>query len=112
MQEGRIAIIFADYRVTEKQIKILTDILASRIQITQLNLSGNKLTNDCVVDLFLRASSSFSTLRELDLGNNALGDESIECIASCLERSKCDKLVKLDLCNNSLKLSSVKALAL
>jgi hypothetical protein len=113
MQEGRIAIIFADCRVTEKQIKMLTDILAlnSRILITQLNLSGNKLTNDCALDLFLRASSSFSTLRELDLGNNALGDESIECITSCLERSKCDKLVKLDLCNNSLKLSSVKALA-
>ena len=113
-QEGRIAIIFADCGVTEKQIKILTDILVSRIknlQVTQLNLSGNKLTNDCIVDLFLRASSSFSTLNELDLGNNAIGDESIESITSGLERSKCDKLVKLDLCHNPLKVSCVQTLA-
>lgn len=54
-QEDRIAIIFADCGVTEKQIKVLTDILASRIknlQVTQLNLSGNKLTNDNIVDRF------------------------------------------------------------
>ena len=115
MQEGSIAIIFADCGVTEKQIRVLTDTLASRVktlQVTQLNLSGNKLTSDCVVDLFLRAPAAFSKLSELDLGNNTIiGDESIKCITSGLEGSKCGKLAKLDLSHNLLKLSCVQTLA-
>ena len=114
MQEGSVVITFSDCGVTEKQIKLLTDILASRVkmlQVTQLNLSGNKLTNDCVIDLFIRAPAAFSSLSELDLGSNAIGDQSIKYITRGLEKCKCDKLVKLDLCHNSLKLSSLETLA-
>ena len=111
-----IALILADCGVTEKQIQRLTDILAfrhERLQITQLNLSGNKLTSDCIDDLFLRAPMAFSTLSKLNLSNNAIGDESIKYITSGLERSKCDKLVSLDSSHNcnSLTLTSVQKLA-
>ena len=110
-QKGSMAITFGGCGVTEKQIILLTDILAPRkLQVTQLNLSDNKLTSDCVIDLFIRAPEAFSSLSELDLGNNVIGDESIKYITKGLEKSKCDKLVKLDLCHNSLEVSSLETL--
>ena len=56
---------------------------------------------------------AFSALSKLNLSNNAIGDESIKYITSGLERSKCDKLVSLDLSHNcnSLTLASVQKLA-
>ena len=48
--------------VRKKQIRRLTDILASKqgkLRVQQLNLSGNKLIGECMGDLFTRASTAF-----------------------------------------------------
>ena len=113
MREGNLAITFSSSGVTENQIKTLAGILTSslkNVQVTKLNLSGNKLTDDCIIDLFITAPFAFSLLSELDLGSNAITDESIKYITGALERSKCNKLVKLDLSHNSLVLSNLQKL--
>ena len=112
MQECSMVITFSNSGVRENQIRTLTDILVYRSekQVIQLHLSGNRLTDDCVADLFFRAPAAFSSLSELDLGSNAIGDESVESITRALERSQCDKLVKLDLSYNSLVLSGLQTL--
>ena len=71
MQKSSDMIItFRDCGVREKQIRILTDILASKrgkLQVSELNLSDNTLTVQCVSDLFHRASLAFWSLTKLNL---------------------------------------------
>ena len=48
--------------VRKKQIRRLTDILASKqgkLRVKELNVSGNKLIGECMSDLFTRASTAF-----------------------------------------------------
>ena len=59
--------------VKENQIRRLTDILAGKqgkLRIVELDLSGNKLTGDCVIDLFHRASAAFKPDEDYDHGGD------------------------------------------
>ena len=71
MQEcSRLIINFSNSGISENQIRTLTDVLASKhgkLQVERLDLSGNKLTDKSVSDLFHRASASFQSLTYLYL---------------------------------------------
>ena len=115
MQEcSGLRINFSDNGVRENQIKTLTDILASKegkLQIQELNLSGNKLTDKCVSDLFHRASAAFQSLTNLDLRCNRIGSESIKAIASTLAKSSSGcQLSHLSLSHNPLGVSGLQTL--
>ena len=122
MQECSImAIDFRNSGVRENQIKTLTDILASKnvkLQVKQLFLSGNKLTDKCVNDLLQRASAAFQSLTWLTLKGNRIGDESIKSIIATLAKSMPPSSgpgylfssLLLDLSHNPLSVSSLRAL--
>ena len=99
--------------IKEDQIRILTDILSSKqdkLQVRELHLGGNKLTDTSVVDLFCRASASFHYLESLDLSYNRIGAESINSIIFKLVQLPFSGLSKLDLSNNFLGTSGLQAL--
>lgn len=114
IQHGGMEIEFNSSGVKEDQIRMLTDILSSkqdRLQIKELCLSGNMLTDSSVSDLFCRASASFYSLEKLDLSNNRIGAESIKSIIFNLVRPPYSGLsYELDLSNNSLGVSGLQAL--
>ena len=86
-----VEINFSDCGVTENQIKTLTDILAERnerLNVMEINLSGNKLTDKSVSDLFHRASTSFRLLNELNLEGNRIGSESITLLGGFNQLSR------------------------
>ena len=115
MQEcSGMEIDFSNSGVRENQIKTLTDILASKhgiLQVKELKLSGNKLTDKCVSDLFHRASAAFQSLTWLDLSGNRVGSESVKSIASTLAKSSngC-QLSLLYLSHNPLGVSGLQTL--
>ena len=116
MQEcSGMVINFNNSGVRKNQIKTLTDILASKhkkLQVKSLILSGNKLTDKCVSDLFHRASAAFQSLTNLDLSGNRIGSESIKSIASTLAKSSFSgyQLLQLDLSHNPLGVSGLQTL--
>lgn len=102
---------FSNSGIGENQIQTLTDILASkngRLQVEELNLRANELTDKCISDLFHRASCAFRSLTNLDLSGNRIGDESIKSITATLAQSS--KLSRLDLSYNILGVSGLKTL--
>ena len=114
VQECRgMEIEFNSSGIKEDQIRILTDILSSKqdkLQVRELHLGGNKLTDTSVVDLFCRASASFHYLESLDLSYNRIGAESINSIIFKLVRPPYSGLSKLDLSNNFLGISGLQAI--
>ena len=81
---------FSNRGINEKQIKTLTDVLASKhgkLQVKKLNLNDNKLTDKSVSDLFHRASAAFQSLTYLYLRGNSIGAESIKSITIALAKS-------------------------
>ena len=122
MQEcSRMKINFSDSGVRENQIRTLTDILASKhgkLQVKELDLSGNKLTDKCLSDLFHRASAAFQSLTELNLRCNRIGRESIKlsvksCQTTFVEAlsTHCPHLERLYLSENNLGVPGASALA-
>ena len=108
-KQNGINISFGDCGVSSNQIKTLTNSLASKqgeLQINSLNLRGNKLIDDVVMNLLHRASAAFCSLQYLCLGNNQIGAEAIKSIAS----SSIINLSKLDLSHNPLGVSGLQAL--
>ena len=116
MQECSDMGIYFDYSgVRENQIKTLTDILASKegkLQVEELYLNGNKLTDKCVSDLFHRASAAFQSLTELNLSGNRIGSETIKSFASMLAKSSSSgcQLSWLYLSHNPLGVSGLQTL--
>ena len=113
MQEcSGMGINFSNSGVRENQIETLTDILASKhgkLQVDRLYLSGNKLTDKCVSDLFHRASAAFQSLTDLDLSGNRIGGESIKSIALTLAKSSSSR-GQLYLSHNPLGVSGLQIL--
>ena len=116
MQEcSGMRINFSDSGVRENQIKTLTNSLASKhgkLQVEQLHLSDNKLSDKCVSDLFHRASAAFQSLTWLDLSGNRIRNESIKSITSTLAKSssRVCQLSRLDLSHNLLGVSGLQIL--
>ena len=87
--------------LTDKQLKELTDILSSagsELQVGELNLIGNRITDNSIADLFKRASASFSNLKSLNLQGNKITDKSIADLFKIVSAS----LVFLDLTSNGI----------
>ena len=76
--------------VRDKQIRILADVLARKngeLQVKQLSLSYNKLTDDTVSYLFKHASDAFQYLTSIQLHDNKIGAESIKSLTTALAKS-------------------------
>ena len=92
--------------LTDKLLKKLTDILSSAdggLQVIELRLYFNKITDNGIADLFSRASASFSYLEELHLNNNRITN-IIPLVSSCIS------LTSLSLSNNPLGVSGIQSL--
>ena len=104
----------------DKQIAALATALAGehrKLQVSFMNLSNNKLTDQSVVDLFDRASPAFNqSLCVLILENNMIGPKAINSITTVLARSlPCDRSTHvhtpvLDISYNPLEVEGLKAL--
>ena len=91
----------SDCGIRENQVRQLADILAKKegLPIKMLNLSGNNLSDECISDLFSRASAAFCSLEHLNLSRNNIGAESLKAI---LETKPFFRLETLDLSYNPL----------
>ena len=85
--------------LTDKLLKELTDILSSAgsaLQVGELYLIGNKITDNSITDLFNRASASFSNLKFLNLRRNQITEKCIADLSKIVSAS----LKLLDLTSN------------
>ena len=101
--------------VRENQIITLTDALASKhgkLQVKELNLSSNKLTDKTVSYLFDRAPAAFQSLTHLDLSDNNIGSKSMKSISTALAKSSSSgcRLSVLSLSANPLGVSGLQRL--
>ena len=97
---------FYNSNIREEQVTVLADALAKRcgrIQITSVNLCGNNLSDECVSNLFSRASCAFQALNCLDLGHNRLESQSIHSVAKVLEKTAPGKVVDLNFSQNRIE---------
>ncbi|XP_051885775.1 NACHT, LRR and PYD domains-containing protein 3-like isoform X2 [Pristis pectinata] len=91
-------------------IKILSKILTEpKSEIQALGLDNNNLTHSCVEDLVSSVTAN-SSLTELGLGNNKLGDSGVKRLCAALRNPEC-KIQKLRLNNNNLTASCAEDLA-
>ena len=108
---------FRDCGVGEKLITVLTDALArkhNKLQVKELDLSGSKITDKGMADLFHKAPASFNSLERLNLGKNNIGADSINSLAAALAKSKSLQLdlrgLMLKMYDNPLGLDGLQAL--
>ena len=103
----------------DKQIGALTAALAGKhrkLQVHQINLSGNELSDQSVADLFDRASHAFSqSLFNVSLRNNMIGPKAINSITTVLANSllvgtESPGYSVLDISDNPLDVEGLKAL--
>lgn len=113
MQECEDMVIdFGSSGVRVKQLEALARMLASRlgkIQVTSLNLQGNKLSDETMSNVFNTASVAFR-LEELDLSDNKIGDNSVTAFTAALAKSRCNSLSRLAFSHNCLSVSSLQIL--
>ena len=97
-----------------KKIKKLTNILNRKggmVQVAYLNISHNKLTDECVCDLFSRAGAAVSSsLTVLSLRGNKIGADGCKSITGALKKVQSKELFMLDLSDNPLGSSGLQAL--
>ena len=115
-----ICIDFPSCGLGDRQIAALATALAGehrKLQVSKLDLSGNKLTDQSVADLFDRASPAFNqSLCALILENSMIGPKAITSITTVLARSlPCDRSAHvhtpmLDISDNPLEVEGLKAL--
>ena len=99
--------------IGDDSIRVLTDTLVSKngaLKIYVLNLSGNKLADNVLGDLFSRASAAFDSLQVLEISDNKIGTGSLMSIAAPKEKHHFKTLCNLDLSNNRLSVSGIRAL--
>ena len=109
MFRDNIEIIFGNSGIRETQIRELADILAREngmLQVRELDLSCNDLTDKSISDLFQGASSCFQSLQTLDLRGNRIGYDSI----TLLGKSTFYQLRHLSLSDCPLGVSGMQAL--
>lgn len=96
IQECRnMEITFFNCHVTDALIITLTDVLVKKhgkIQITELDLRFNKLTDKGVGDLFNRASLAFQSLQHLHLLSNRIGGEGVKYVTTVLASNGLSRL--------------------
>ena len=100
---------FGNSGVSENQIRTLTDVLASKhgkLQVKCLDLSGKKLTDKSVSDLFHRASAAFQSLTNLDLSGANTNATFVKALSA-----HCPHLRRINLSQNNLGVPGATALA-
>ena len=110
MQEcSDLCITFRNSGISEKQIRTLTDVLASKhgkLQVKKLDLRDNKLNDKSVSDLFYRASAAFQSLSQLYLRGANTNATFLEALSA-----HCPNLTTIDLSQNNLGVPGATALA-
>ena len=109
MQESTVNIRFDNSGERENQIRELADILAGKkgmVQVEELNLSDNKLTDKCISDLIHRAVTSFQLLSQINLKGNRISSNSIKLLG----KSTFSQLSYLTLSDCPLGVSGMQAL--
>jgi Ran GTPase-activating protein (RanGAP) involved in mRNA processing and transport len=104
---------FGNCGIREKQIETLGEILADKekkIQIMGLDLSGNKLIDRSICNLFKQASTTLVSLESLNLSDNKAGVESIKAIMTTLKELPYNTLSEIDISQNPLGVQGIKAL--
>ena len=105
-----MAIHFKACSLNAKQITKLTDILSTKsgkLQVKNLDISDNNLSDESVADLFNRAKESFRFLEKLFVRNNNIKEKGIEAIMYALSSKKA---ILLDLSLNCLTKAGLKVL--
>ena len=96
-----MSINLSNCELTDKLLTELTDILSSagsELQVRELTLIGRKITDNCITDLFNRASASFPNVKELMLPGNKITDKNITDLFKMVSAS----LERLDLTSNGI----------
>ena len=96
----------SDCGLTDKLLRKLTDILSSAcgdLQVAELYLDSNKISDISITDLFSQASASFSSLKCLNLSSNSITNISQLFLS-------CNRLSYLFLSNNPLGVSGIQSL--
>ena len=104
---------FKDCSLDSKIIHKLADILAKQpdqLQVRNLDLSNNGLSDNNIASLFETAVASFKLLEKLFLRNNKIGSRSITAIVIALAISPSQSMIQLDLSLNPLTLTALQAL--
>ena len=104
---------FNNCGVTDNQIRKLADDLASKqrkLQIKELSLADNKLTDKTVRYLFERSSDAFKFLSYLDISDNKIGAEGIISITKALENTCTCSNYDLNLSGNPFEVSVLNTL--
>ena len=87
----RCSISLSDCGLGFKQISALASALAGehrKVKVSEMDLSGNKLTDQSVADLFDRASPAFShSLWKVNLQNTMIGPKVVNSITTVLAKS-------------------------
>ena len=86
-RSNRIVIDFVNCNLSDKQILVLSDALVSKrenLQVEELNLSNNKLSDTGISLLIQRTPSMFSSLKMLDLGSNSIGAKGLHTVMTTL----------------------------
>jgi Ran GTPase-activating protein (RanGAP) involved in mRNA processing and transport len=126
LQVCHCSIILRDCGLRDEQTTALADALASErrdLWVDHIDLSGNRLTDESLADLFERASSAFSqSLRSVYLRSNMIGPKAVNSLMSVLEKSfslimqrsnpfnSLEDYTHLDISDNPLGVDGCKAL--
>ena len=100
---------FCECGFSSEQIHKLASILASnpaKLQVKELDLSGNNLRDEQVAHLFKTAAASFHSIEKLFVQDNKINKEGIIAIMEALRQSPSPSLKHLDVSLNSLKIRS------
>ena len=81
-------------KIKEKGAKIILESLCYNKSIININLSKNKINN--VGKTIFECFSLNQTLERVDLSNNNLSEEDINCIISSLDKNSSIKMIKLN----------------
>ena len=104
---------FSSCSLGEKQIMKVADILykkAKTLQVKDLDMSDNGLSDNCVADLFHKAITAFQSLEKLFLHNNKIGVKGISAIMAALAESPSQSVMQLDLSFNPLTVTGLQLL--
>ena len=91
LQDCSMTINLSDCGLDDEQVTALAEALAGehrKLKVSDINLGGNKLSDQSVADLFDRASPAFSrSLQHIKLWNNMIGPKAIKSITTVLAES-------------------------
>ena len=86
-RSNKIVIDLSNCNLSDMQVLVLSDALVrkqEKLQVKELNLSGNKLTDTGINLLFQRSPAIFSTLESLNLSSNNIGAKGLRTVMTTL----------------------------